>query len=277
MSYVESPAETVRKFAASPGWKSASVDEIAADFFSISNETNLNWDQYIYEDRDGRLYDPKRKRIIAGTGNGDAIEEGINIQLEQWFYGHDSGIAVWISPRGGGLRPYPDEKIAIHRIAYEPSGKKVLLSASHQFKTNFRNPEELRMFLFTEEDKEESVIEIINWLVNISEKEVETQVDKDSLQRRRAQAEYFAIQYKSGASVDEMIYEMRRKQFLGENSISCGGGGGLVSFLCQKAGLGNFEGAGKFVRSCGKCGAPINSTISAGFTCPGCGGGYLGC
>jgi hypothetical protein len=118
---------------------------------------------------------------------------------------------------------YPEEKLAIHRIAYDLSGKKVLLSVSHQFKTSFRNPEDIRKFIFTEDDKEESIFEIINWLKKISQKKV-AEGASVGLEERRKQAEYFAHQYKSGVSVDRIVFEMTVSRFLGENSISCGGG-----------------------------------------------------
>lgn len=276
MSYVESPVETVEKFAATPGWKKASIEEISADLFSIGNESNLKWDKYLYFGKNGRLYDPIRKRNVAGTGGNTAEEEVID-QLEDWFFTHYSGIAVSISPRSEVL-PYPEEKIAIHRIAYDVPGKKVMLCVSHMFKTSFRNPEEIRRFIFTEEDNEESILKIIAWLTTVSEKEVEQNVDQDDLRRRLKQAEYYAYQYKSDVSVNDIIYDMKQSRFLGENSISCGGGGGTLSaIILGSSNKLDFSEGGKFVRNCGKCGTPINSTISKGYRCASCGGVYEGC
>lgn len=222
MSYIESPTETVRKFAQTNGWKTASPDELINDFFSISSETNLTWDQYIYEERDGTLFDPVRKRTVRGTAFGDSVEEGVNNQLEKWFLSNDSGIAVWISPRGNGTRPYPEEKIAIHRISYKPNGQKVLLCSSHQFKTEFRNPEDIRKFIFTEDDSEESVFEIIAWLKKISEKSVE--LNPDDTEKRRKQAIFYANQFSNGTPIEYIVYHMEQTGFLGQNPISCGGG-----------------------------------------------------
>jgi hypothetical protein len=221
MSYAESPVETVKKFSETPEWKTASVDVLTNDFFCISNKTNLEWDPYVYEERNGVLFDPVREKPVVGSAGDDKVEEGINKQLEEWFIAHDSGIAVWISPRGGHWQ-YIEEKIAIHRIAYKTNGQKVLLCSSHQFQTEFRNPEDLRRFIFTEDDKEESVFEIIDWLKSISEKKVETSVHVD-LKERKKQAEYYAYQYRSGVSIDQILFEMTQTKFLGENPIGCGG------------------------------------------------------
>lgn len=253
----------------------ASTEELTADLLSIHHETNLSWDQYVYEEKDGRLFDPIRKRKIAGTANGDEVEEGVNKQLEEWFLTHDSGIAVWISPRSSA-KSYPEEKIIVHRIAYElidgklnEKPKKILFCASHQFKTNFKNPEELRGFIFPEEDKEESIFEIINWLVKVSQKKIETNVQNS--EKRRLQAENYARQFQSGTSIEWIIYDMTQTKFLGENPISCsrgdnvsiaGGFGfedryGPLKFICPKCGRTNERPPGQLLSNCQHCGGDV--------------------
>jgi len=277
MSYVESPAETVRKFAQTSGWKNASEKVIANDLFSINNESNLFLNPSFYEERDGRLFDPVRERLVAGTGNGDEIEEGIIKQLEDWFLSRDSGIAVWISPRGNGIRPYPEEQITIYRIAYKINRQKVLLFTSHQFKADFRNPEQIRRFIFPEEDKEEAILKIFNWLKDISQKGVETGLH--GVEERRKQAEYYAYQYKSGMSINEIIYHMTQTEFLGKNPIGCGGGTstmstfsytetltpsfgykdqyGSLQFSCPKCGATNTRPLGRLIGNCQHCGGDV--------------------
>lgn len=221
MSYIETPTQTLEKFAKNPTWNSEPIEVLATDFFSIGNETNLLWNPYFYEEKDGRLFDPIRKKQIAGTANEDVVEEGINKQLEDWFLSHESGLGVWISPRGGGARPYPEEQITIYRIAYKLNGDKVLLCSSCQFKADFKNPEDIRRFVFTEDDQEKSVFEIISWLQKTSQKEVKIGLS-DTTEKRR-QAEFYAFQYKSGVSIEEIAYQMRQDRFLGENPIGCRG------------------------------------------------------
>jgi len=274
MSYVESPVETFKKFTLTPGWQNASHEELAHDFFSISNETNLGWDQYVYEERNGRLFDPVRKRTVAGTANGDVVEEDTVRQLEEWFLTHDAGVAVWISPRSK-IRFYPEEKLALHRIAYKMDGQKVLLCTSHQFKAHFKNPEEIRRFVFTEDDKEESVFEIIDWLKKVSEKKVETEAKNPD--KRKAEAEFYAHQYISGASIDQIIYHMTQTGFLGQNPVGCGGSTLSTSSLSYTETLirsiGNEDQYGSLEFSCPKCGAtnirPFGRLIS---NCKHCGG-----
>ena len=229
MSYIETPTQTLEKFAQNSAWKSEPLEVIAADFFSIGNETNLSWNPYYYEEKNGRLFDPVRKKKIAGTANGDLIEEGINKQLEEWFLSHESGLGVWISPRGGEVRPYPEEQITLYRIAYKLDGSKILLCSSCQFKADFKNPEDIRRFIFTENDQEKSVFEIISWLERTSQKEIKTEL-ADTTEKRR-QAEYYAYQYKSGVPMAEIAYRMSQDKFLGENPIGCGGTSTLSTTL----------------------------------------------
>lgn len=222
MSYVETPAQTLVKFDQNLKWRGESIKTLTHDFFSIGNETNLLWNPFYYEERDGKLFDPVREKNIEGTANGDIVEEGINKQLENWFLTHESGIGVWISPRGGQLRPYPEEQITIYRIAYKWSGRKILLLSSCNFKSEFKNPEELRRFIFTEDDKEESVLEIIGWLKQISKKEIKENLNPRDVEIRMSFAEHYAYQYKNGTPMYELVEQMKNDRFLGENPIGCG-------------------------------------------------------
>ena len=268
MSYAESPTKTVIKFARTPGWQNASEETIAGDLFCISNETNLAWDQFVYEEKEGKLFDPLRGSI-AGSANNDSVEEEVNTQLERWFFTHESGLAVWISPRGGETRPYPEEKITIYRIAYEFSGRKLLLGASHQFKADFKNPEEMRKLIFTEDDKEESIFKIIAWLKKVSEKAVATEAADQK--NRREQAAYYAHQYTSGVPIEKITQKMRSSGFLGSNPISCSVRStifssffgqkdrfGPLEFSCPVCGLTNQRPAGTLLSNCRFCGAKIN-------------------
>ena len=277
---IERSETTFKKFANTPGWRNASEEELTNDFFSINNETNLLLNPSYYEEKNGRLFDPVRKRNVAGTGGGDGVEENVITQLEDWFLSHDSGIAIWISPRGNGTRPYPEEQLTIYRIGYKfGSLQKVLFLTSHQFKHEFKNPEAIRKFIFPEVDNEESVIEILNWLKSISDKKVETSLQ--NVEERKSQARYYAQQYKSGVSIDRIIYEMTQTEFLGQNPIGCGAGGnsnisggfgytetttqffgyedqyGPLNFNCPHCHATNTRPPGQLISNCQFCGADV--------------------
>jgi hypothetical protein len=229
MSYTETPTNTLRKFDANENWRSSSIDVLAADFLSINCEANLFLNPAFYEERSGKLWDPVRKMHVAGTANGDEIEENIIHQLEDWFITHDSGIAVWISPRKEPSKNhpgYPEEQITIYRIAYrlDPNNllksPKILFYTSHQFNKKFNNPEEIRKVIFPEEDSEQAIFDILSWLKKVSQKDVQTKIV--DLKERQKNAEYFAYQYRSGIPMDRIIREMRQTNFLGNNPIGCG-------------------------------------------------------
>ena len=177
MSYIESPVKTLTRFTQTPGWLDEPLNVLAGDLLTSHSESNLQWDSFFYEERKGVLFDPVRERPVVGTDGGEAAQKRVNEELQEWFCKHGSGIAVRISPRGGKWQ-YPEEQLAIYRIAYKPSGQKVLLCASHQFNANFKNPEEIRQFIFTEEDGEEAVFKIIDWLTKVSQKRVEPAAHK---------------------------------------------------------------------------------------------------
>ena len=226
MSHAESPTETFIKFAHDPVWRNSSEEVLTNDLFSMNNESNLSLNPSYYEEKDGRLWDPVRKTTVAGSAAyADGVEEGVINQLETWFLSHKSGIAVNISPRKKPTAKhpgYPEEQTTMYRIAYKwPTLQKVLFLTSHQFKANFRNPEDLRRFIFTEDDREESVFEILDWLKSVSQKRVETGLH--DVVKRKEQARFYAHQIISGASIEAIAYDMQQTRFLGENPIGCGG------------------------------------------------------
>jgi len=226
MSRVETPTETFNKFALTPGWINSSEEILTNDLSSMSNESNLFLNPSYYEEKNGRLWDPIRNRLVAGSAiNADETEEKVINQLETWFLSHESGIAVHISPKKepNGKHPgYPEEQITIFRIGYKwPTLQKILFLTSHQFKANFKNPEDLRKFIFTEDDKEQSIFEILNWLKNVSQKRVETNLH--DVEKRMVQARHYARQIISGVPIDVIARDMKQTGFLGDNPIGCGG------------------------------------------------------
>lgn len=220
----ETPQKTLTRFDQNISWRNSNEKVLTSDFLSANGESNLLWTPFYYEEIEGKLFDPIREKFIEGSANGDIIEEGVVTQLQDWFSNHDSGLAVWISPRGNGTRPYPEEQITIYKIGYKNIDadrplQKVLLFTWHQFKHKFENPEEIRRFIFTENDDDKSVLEIIQWLKNTSEKPVSD--DYGDIKKRRESASQYVTLYKSGVPMPELAYQMDQTKFLGDNPIGC--------------------------------------------------------
>jgi hypothetical protein len=276
MSYAETPPETFIKFDQNPQWRNSPKPVLTADFLSANGESNLLWTPFYYEEKDGKLYDPVREKFVAGSANGDKVEEGIITQLQEWFLTHESGIGVWISPKGDGVRPYFDDQITIYRIAYKNIDsdqplQKVLMLSWHQFNTEFRNPEEIRQFIFTEDDNEESILKIIKWLKKVSQKAISDNCG--DLVERREKAEYYADLYKSNTPMYELAYQMDQTGFLGKNPIGCPLN---YSNSIRELTASNKIIEGTYCKNCGVCGAVIEMYITPGYTCKSCGEVYKG-
>ncbi len=218
---IERPQETLQRFAQDPNWLSQPVEIIASDLKSSANESRHEWDAFYYEGKNGHLFDPVRNRNIVGTDGGDETQKRINQELENWFLSHDSGIAVRISPSGGNWN-YPDEQIEIYKITYSfPNLQKMLFCSFRQFHANLQNSEEIRQFLFTEIDTEEAVFEIVKWVEDKTQREVETTLKNEGL--RSEQSFYYATMLKSCEDPRTVFENMIQTGFLGEYSIGCGG------------------------------------------------------
>jgi hypothetical protein len=218
---IEAPEDTLLKIARDPNWLSQPQEVITNDLKSSGNESRHEWDAFFYEEKGGRLFDPVRKRNVVGTDGGEEVQKNINKKLEDWFLTHDSGIAVRISP-GGGPWHYPSEQIEIYRITYVfPSLEKKLFCSFRQFHARFKNPEQIRQFIFPEVDEEKSILEVINWVEKISQTKIETDVREAKL--RSDQAYHYTIMLKSGVDPRLVFQNMTQTGFLGKNAIACGG------------------------------------------------------
>ncbi len=280
---VETPVNTLKRFANDPTWiNDSSLDALAGDLLVGQAESKLQWFACVYEDRNGVLFNSIMDGPIVGTEGGVNAQKEFNGELQDWFLMNETGLAIGISPKGGRFR-HPDNQIQIYRIAYEiidgnlSQTKKVLLCAFHQFDFDFNNPEEIRRFIFPQEDTEEGVIEIISWLKSVSKKKVEDSLVNNS--ENRSDAYYYASQLKNGVDPRQVFNQMEQNKFLGDNPIGCAGvnisgGFGYVDTLTQTQ---SYEGVGKFVYNCGSCGVPINAVIPAGYQCTSCHQIYLGC
>lgn len=225
MSYVESPFQTLTRFTETSDWiRSSSLKAIAGDLLVSRAESKLEWFTCYYQEKDGVLYEPERGPIV-GTDGGVSAQKEFNSELQEWFLTNDSGITVGISPKGGKFN-HPDNQIQIYRIAYElvdgnlSKMRKVLLCAFHQFGFDFKNPEQIRRFIFPEDDQERALFEIIDWLTKISTKKIET--SSKNFEEKRRQAFYYASQLKLGVDPRLVFYEMTQTEFLGQNPIGCG-------------------------------------------------------
>lgn len=218
---IERPTETLQRFAKDANWLSQPIEIIANDLKSSANESRHEWDAFYYEEKNGHLFDPVRNQNIIGIDGNDETQRKINRELEDWFLSHDSGIAVRISP-SGGMWNYPDEQIEIYKIAYNfPDLQKKLFCSFRQFRASLQNSEEIRQFIFTEEDSEEALLEIIKWVEVKSQKEVEKNLRNEKL--RSDQSYYYATMLKSCSDPRFVFENMTQTGFLGEYSIGCGG------------------------------------------------------
>lgn len=238
MSYIEAPEKTLFRFATGTDWLSNPVRVIAKDLRSSGNESNREWDSFYYEEKEHRLFDPGRNGFIDETDGGDEAQKNANRELQAWFLTHDSGIAVKVSPSGGKYH-YPDEQIEIYRITYDFSTlQKRLFCAFHQFHANFRNPEQMRRFVFPEEDKEESLFEIINWVEAISQQKIQAQNSHSD--EKDNQYFYFAEKLKSGDNPEIIFKQMKALGLIGSSPIGCTPGGlsqpGILASLIDKNG-----------------------------------------
>ena len=281
----EKPVQTLERFAKTSDWiQRSSLDALAGDLLVGQAESKLQWFACVYEDRSGVLYDSVMDGPIVGTEGGVSAQREFNNELQKWFLSNETGLAVGISPKGGKFR-HPDNQIQIYRIAYEWTKndegklldqKKVLLCAFHQFDFDFSNPEEIRRFIFPQEDSEEGIIEIIKWLKSISKKKVEDSL-KNSPENISA-AYGYATQLKNGVDPIYVFTQMDQSNFLGDNEIGCAGidiAGGF-GYTETMTPFPSYE-SGKYVKNCGACGVPINAVIPTGYQCTSCGGIYLGC
>lgn len=217
---IEAPTETLQRFAKDPNWINQPVEIIANDLKSSANESRHEWDAFYYEEKDGRLFDPVRKQNIENTSGNDEIQKMVNEELENWFLSHESGIAVHISPSGGRWN-YPDEQIEIYRITYDfPGMQKKLFCSFHQFHSNFSNPEEMRRTVFTEDDSEESILQILKWVEKKSQKPIETNLIDVNL--RLEKSYYYTSMLVEGYEPSLVFEQMKNDGFIGEHAIGCG-------------------------------------------------------
>ncbi len=272
MSHPESIAATILSFI--PGWENQDSKRVVAELISLSRETKREPDTYHFEVNDGVLIDPETQKPVLDFIH-PGIEYSIARQLQSWADNNQEGLAFWVSPPLPGK--YPCAKAIIHRIAYTLEGKKVVLNSAILFDATPDNPENLRKTLFTAEDREETIFEILKWVRDISKQEIENGSNFATI---KEQAEYFAERMATGASPCSIIKEMKQIGFLGQNSISCSTSAGSPSFsefILGRSNIISNPETGKFVKNCGNCGTPINTIISKGYTCPKCGGIYEGC
>lgn len=215
---VESPQETFSRFT-TQGWLQESPSVLAADFASSSNETHRNWDPFYYEVREGRLFDPVRKKYVEETDGGDPIQKSVNAQIEEWVLSSEEGIAVHFSPRGGRWK-YPDDQIEIYRITYEyPSMDKKVFCSFHQFDGKLTNREDLRKYIFTEKDSEEAIFALISWVESKSTQKLELNIA--NVLARKEQAFFYAEQIANGINPNAVFAQMNESGFLGNNPIGC--------------------------------------------------------
>lgn len=228
MSYSETPVATLKRFAETSDWiRRSSLDALAGDLLVGQAESSLKWFTCVYQDVNGVLYSPVMRGAIIGTDGKMQSQIEFNSELQNWFLSNDEGLAIGISPKGG-LYKHPDNQIQIYRITYElirdENGriidqKKSLLCAFHQFEYDYSNPEEIRRFIFPQKDSEENVIETVNWLKQISKKNVSSSSVNNPENIKIAYS--YAMQLKNGVNPEYIFNLMYQDNFLGNNPIGC--------------------------------------------------------
>ncbi|MEK7470485.1 MAG: hypothetical protein AAB622_00555 [Patescibacteria group bacterium] len=272
MSYAEAPERTLVRIAEDKNWLSQPLNVLSRDLQTCGNESNRTWDSFFYEDRNGILFDPIRNEPIIGADGGDKAQETVNESLQNWFTENDSGIAIRISAKGGMWR-YPDNQLEIYRISYKFGSKqKALLCAFHQYDGQIDNPEEMRSSLFTKEDSDKPIFEIIDWAKKISRTEIKYHADNSP--EKEEKSRNYAESLKSGVKPVVVFDQMKQSKFLGNNPIGCPPG--MFGTASEILGGKSIIMEGKMVRNCGKCGKTINRVIFKGYKCD-CGGVYEGC
>lgn len=270
MSYLESTVDTVKRF--SKTWNNTDSKSLLSEFISISKETNREPDTYYFVVDNNKLIDPNTKRPVL-----DFVEEGIEKDvarnLEAWGTKNEEGIALWISPEWEGKYPCP--KIIMHRIAYNENGKKVVLNSVILFDAEIANPDYKRKTLYTLPDTEDNIFKILNWVKRKSKEE--TRFESSSITSHQ-KASYFVDQIRLGIPHQQIINEMQKTGFLGENSISCAGNStflssiesnssihifsredeyGSLDFECPSCGATNTRPIGQLISNCQHCGADV--------------------
>jgi len=212
MSNIESPSLTTLKFIES--WHTQDPQRLTAELISVKKETNREPDTYHFDIVDGLLIDPETKtRVLNFIAPG--VEYEVAKKLQSWAKESEEGLAYWISPRS---ESYPCEKIIIHKIAYTWDGQKVIMNSAILFNAKLENAEKLRKTLFTTTDSEAVLIELLNWIEEVSREKVQA---SNSNKDAHAEAVYFSNKIKSGIDPRLIVDEMSRTGFLGKNPISC--------------------------------------------------------
>lgn len=274
MTHAEATETTLLRFLptyeVSPQW-------LKSHLISLSNETNRRPDPWHYEtDDDNDLADPITKgKLLDIIARIEGTEYEIAQELNSWQKDSIEGIAFWVSPKLEGM--YPCNKVIIHRIAYTPQLKKVVLNCAVLFDGELDNSEALRQTLFTAEDSEENIFSILKWIGGKSKKQIAAGGNGGKTQK---QAEYYARRFRQGVPAESLVLEMRQSGFIGGHSISCAGGGktlsgivesrsslflfssgednyGSLEFSCPKCGSTNTRPFGQLISNCAHCGADV--------------------
>jgi len=212
----EATEKTVLRF--SETWsEQVSSNRLVANFISLSKETNREPDTYNFWVKNGLLIDPESDRPVLDFVT-PGVERKLAEELQTWADKNDEGLAFWISPPLDNV--YPCAKVILHRISYTFNGEKAIQNSVILFDAKLENPELLRQTLFTGKDTEENVFQVLQWITQKSNQQINT--PKNEIATRK-QAIYYAQMFQSGMSREYIIEDMKRNGFLGENAISCPG------------------------------------------------------
>jgi len=255
---------------------------------SLSNETHRIPDPFHFITSEEGLRDPETgdlvREIIDRETTLGKTEHRFFETLESWEKENEQGTGLWLSPPYPSI--YPCSKAIFFKISYTWEGQKVLTNSAIDLdatsaetleistkisQRKFDNPEALRESLFVLED-DSTELELLKIFSKYSKP------DQVSSEHIKKHIRLFGRMIMEGIDSDLIYEEMRRTGFIGNHLISCPGGKPtFAEYSLLHSQVINFSESGKHVVSCGNCGSPINSVISAGYKCHSCGGIYEGC
>ncbi len=265
-----------------------SPQRLHAELGSLSNETHRLPDNFDFLVSEEGLVDTETgvlvKNVIDKKSSLGRTEFQFLETLEHWAKENEESTGLWLSAPYPGK--YPCSKALFYKIAYTWEGQKVLTNSAILFDANtsvtLNIASEISGMVFADSEKLRKSLIVLNndsaeleLLALISQY---SQPDKISPEKVRKQIDYFAEMIMESTASDAILQEMERSGFLGKHAISCPSGSLTFSeYSLKNSDVVSISESGKYVVSCGNCGTPINSVISAGYSCHSCGGIYEGC
>lgn len=267
--------------------------------------------------QDGKLFNPDTGEVIENglrnQAETDGPENKVFDKIQNWLFGNETGLAVWISPPKEGF--FEESRILLYAIQKEGGDKIVrlwalpsknngegcveaancLLGFSLENPKTIKDPEELRCApIFIQGPVNLNLDKFLSEFFYFPKGTLEKLQTGEYIKiRQAAQREACEVintwgnrlltaqtsreHIWIGAKVEE---EMAKRGYSLRSSGPCG----ILNSALLGLSAGIFDRLyaqvsheGKFVHKCGLCNREIKKHIPAGYKCPSCGGIYLGC